>query len=536
MPDNSPIVDLVGRLNSPTHGAPRSHLQLVAMQDIESLDRVHLDPDEIAQREVAILADTLEQLKLDAETIRSIQQRVENRVKNAQKLFHYATAVLAPINRFPAEVLARIFVLGKDLELNFSPRMSWVAQRWRNVALSTPELWNNIPLTGLGRVTAYISRSGSTPLDIEADLRTYRINTFDIRQCMKVLEPHRLRWHSVKVLLEDHDQAQPILRQLEGICSDVYQKAYHSCLNSIYFGVARGCDSISSHHNSSLNVFAIPSLKIIELLAVDFFCRPDNGTTSTTFTALVRLSLGSIEHMQLDADFHRSLYAMPNLTELVLDQCNFIVPNLINEPAPIPLEKLASMQLSLMPDEVVNLILTRIFAPNLRHFELIAHEMDGPSQILNWEMIRAKYAGLVVLKLSAITSPTTHSLLQWLSDLPQLAVLTVRFQERLSLKNAQRSSKKVLKSLADGRRCTKLHTIEVGVLDLEGIATLKGVLQSRALLRSGRVTIFLGYDMKGNVHENKDIIWMQSHLRKFRVRGGIDGGNDETASEESDDG
>ncbi|KDN47074.1 hypothetical protein RSAG8_03851, partial [Rhizoctonia solani AG-8 WAC10335] len=531
MPYNSPIVELLGRLNSPTHGAPASQLQLAAMQDIESFERTRLNSDILTQREVAILADTLEQLKLDAEAIQRIQQRIETRIGNAQKLFHYATAVLAPINRFPSEVLARIFVLGKSLELNFSPRMSWVAQRWRNVALSTPELWNTIPLTGVGRVTTYVGRSGSMLLDIEADLRTYRINTFDIRQCMKVLQPHRLRWHSVKVLLEDHDQAQPILRQLEGICSDIHQKAHPSCLNSIYFGVARGYDSISSHHNSSLNMLAISSLTVVELLAVDLYCEPDAGI----FAGLVRLSLGNTEHMQLDANFFRSLYAMPNLTELVLDQCSFIVPNLIYDPTPIPLEKLALMQLSLMPDEVANLILTKIFAPNLRHLELIAHEMDGPSQILNWEMIRAKHTRLVVLKLGAITSSAAHSLLQWLSDLSQLTVLTVRFQERLSPKNAQRSSQKILKSLADTRNqcCTKLHTIEIGMLGPEGVATLKGVLQSRPLLRSGKVTLVLGPGAKGDESENKDIIWMQSHLRKFRVRGGTDG-DDDTASEESD--
>ncbi|KAG8715963.1 hypothetical protein FRC11_012108 [Ceratobasidium sp. 423] len=370
-------------------------------------------------------------------------------------------------------------------------------------------------------------------LDIEADLRTYRINTFEIGQCMEVLEPHRQRWHNVKVLLEDHDQAQPILRQLEGICSDIHQKASPSCLNSIYFGVARGYDSISSHHKSSLNVLAVPSLTVIELLAVDLFCTLNRGIG--TFASLVRLSLGNTEHMQLDADFFDTLYAMPNLTELVLDQCSFIVPNIISEPTPIPLERLTLLQLSLIPDEVVNLILARLFAPNLRHFELIAHEMDGPSQILNWEMIRAKYTGLVVLKLGAITSYATHPLQQWLLDLSQLAILTVHFQERLSPRNAQRSSEKVLKSLADTRNqcCTKLHTIEIGILGSGGVATLKGVLQSRPLLRSGKVTIVLGSDLRGGESQNKDIAWMQSHSKRFKVRGGTDG-EDESASEESD--
>ncbi|KAG8731192.1 hypothetical protein FRC11_004746, partial [Ceratobasidium sp. 423] len=132
MPDNDPIVELVKRLNSPTHGAPTSQLQLAAMQalDSKSPDRIQINSDTLTQQQVDVLADTLEKLKLDAGAIESIQQRIEARIKNAQKIFHYATASLAPINRFPAEVLSRIFVLGKRLELNFSLRMSWVAQRW----------------------------------------------------------------------------------------------------------------------------------------------------------------------------------------------------------------------------------------------------------------------------------------------------------------------------------------------------------------------------------------------------------------------
>ncbi|KAJ1306630.1 hypothetical protein OPQ81_007626 [Rhizoctonia solani] len=534
MLDNDAIIELVRRLDSPTHGAPTSQLQLTAMQDVGLLDLTQLNSDTLTQGGVATLADTLERLKLDAEAIQSIQQRLESRIKNAQKLFHYATAMLAPINRFPAEVLARIFVLGKRLELNFSPRMSWVAQRWRNVALSTPELWNTIPLTGVGRVTTYVARSGSMLLDIEADLRTYRINTFDIKQCMEVLEPHRGRWHNVKILLEDHDQAQPILRQLEGICNDVHQKASPVSLDSIYFGVASGHDSISSHHKSSLNMLTIPSLAVVELLAVDLFCASNNSTNG--FTNLVRLSLANTEHMQLDADLFRPLYAMPNLAELVLDQCSFTVPQLINEPTPIPLEKLTLIQLSLIPDEVVNLIVTRLFAPNLRHFELIAHEMDGPSQILNWEMIGAKYTGLTVLKLDAITSSATHPLVRWLPGLSQLRVLKICFRERLSPKNAQQSSEKILKSLADTRNqhCMKLHTIDIGVLGLGGITTLKGVLQSRPPLRSGKVTVVLGPDVRGKESLSRDIAWMQSQIKRFKIRDEDDGEDHETGSEESD--
>ncbi|KAF8757838.1 PHD-finger [Rhizoctonia solani] len=514
--------------------------QLAAMQDVhdESIDRTQVKFDTISSQEVAVLSDSLEQLMLDAESIKTIQQRIENRMKRAQKFFHHATAALAPINRFPTEVLARIFVLGKRLELNFSPRMSWVAQRWRNVALSTPELWNIIPLTGVARVKTYVSRSGSMTLDIEADLRTYRVNTFEIGQCLQILEPHRLRWRNVKILLEDHDQAQSILRQLEGICSDGNRQTSTCYLESIYFGVAHGDNYVSSHHRSDLKLLAVPSLKVVELLAVDLFVADGQG--SSVFTGLTRLSLGSTQYMQLDPDFLNQLYAMPNLTELVLDQCNFVIPNFNSETASISLEKLRLMQLSLIPDEVVNLILTRVFAPNLHHFELIAHEMDGPSRILDSEMIRTKYTGLTVLKLTGVTSYMTRPLLSWLPDLSELTTFAVRFQERLSPKNAQQSCEKVLKALVGTRNqnCPKLRIIEIGVLGLGGVVALKGVLESRPLLRAGRVTAVLAPDVKDYEAQNKDLAWMQSHLKRLMLRGedDDDDGDDDSDGDEITEG
>ncbi|QRW16959.1 enhancer of polycomb-like protein 1 [Rhizoctonia solani] len=540
MQGNASIIELVHRLNSPTHGAPSSQLQLAAMQDVhdESIDRTQVKFDTISSQEVAVLSDSLEQLMLDAESIKTIQQRIENRMKRAQKFFHHATAALAPINRFPTEVLARIFVLGKRLELNFSPRMSWVAQRWRNVALSTPELWNIIPLTGVARVKTYVSRSGSMTLDIEADLRTYRVNTFEIGQCLQILEPHRLRWRNVKILLEDHDQAQSILRQLEGICSDGNRQTSTCYLESIYFGVAHGDNYVSSHHRSDLKLLAVPSLKVVELLAVDLFVADGQG--SSVFTGLTRLSLGSTQYMQLDPDFLNQLYAMPNLTELVLDQCNFVIPNFNSETASISLEKLRLMQLSLIPDEVVNLILTRVFAPNLHHFELIAHEMDGPSRILDSEMIRTKYTGLTVLKLTGVTSYMTRPLLSWLPDLSELTTFAVRFQERLSPKNAQQSCEKVLKALVGTRNqnCPKLRIIEIGVLGLGGVVALKGVLESRPLLRAGRVTAVLAPDVKDYEAQNKDLAWMQSHLKRLMLRGedDDDDGDDDSDGDEITEG
>jgi hypothetical protein len=506
------------------------------MQNIneESTIRAQVEFNSLKQQDVSVLHNTLQQLESDAESITILHHLIENRIKTGRDLLYRATAALAPINRFPAEVLARIFALGKHLELNFSPRMTWVAQRWRKVALSTPGLWNTIPLTGVARVSTYLERSGLMSLDIQADLRTYRVNIFEISRCMQVLESHRLRWRSVQILLEDHDQSQPILRQLEGICTDIQQQTRSGSLESIYFGIARPNDIVSSCHSSILNIPPIPSLRVVEQLAVDLFYSPSHDPTS--FKRLSRLSLGGVHNMHLESHFFNALYAMPNLSELILDQCDFIMSILVNNPAPIDLKKLASIQLSLMPDEVVNLILARLHAPSLRRFELLSHELDGPSQILNWEIIRGKYTGLSVLRLSGVTSYATRFLLQWLAELSQLTVLSVIFRERLSPRNAERSSEQVLRKLADIKNhcCTKLHTLEVGVLAPSGVVALRAMLGSRPQLRSGKVSIVLGPEAGERTGQDKDIAWMQTHLNKLKIRLNADESDDEaTSGEES---
>lgn len=534
MQDHDSIIGILNRLNSPTHDAPISQLQLAAMQNsVDQSDaRRQVEFSSLTQKDIFTLRDTLQQLELDAKSIMDLHQQIEQRKKAGREYLHRATAALAPINRFPAEVLARIFVLGRHLELNFSPRMSWVAQRWRNVALSTPELWNTIPLTGEARVGTYLDRSGSMPLDIQADLRTYRVNVFEVSQCMKILEPHRLRWRNVKILLEDHDQSQPILRQIEGICTDIQQQSCHGSLDTVYFGIANPDDQVSSHHSSSLRIPAIPSVRVIELLAVDLFCSPEHDTAG--FHQVLRLSLADARNMHLKSHFFNALSTMLNLVELVLDQCDFIMPSLTDDVPRINLEKLEMMQLSLMPDEVVNLILKKVQTPNLRRLELLSHELDGPSRILDWEAIRNSYAHISVLKLYNITSWATPFLLQWLTKLSQLSILSVKFEERLSPYNAERSSEQVLQVLADVRNqcCPKLHTLDIGTLAPDGVTTLRAVLDSRPLLKSGKVSIVLRPQTAGHKRQDNDLAWIRAHMNKFTIRVSGDESDDETTDDE----
>ncbi|CAE6437043.1 unnamed protein product [Rhizoctonia solani] len=89
------------------------------------------------------------------------------------------------INELPVEVLSRIFILGEKMQrgpralrlpyVGFQDLVVQVCRHWREVAISTPELWTYIfishPPPHLN-ADLYISRSGCLPLDIDLDMKS----------------------------------------------------------------------------------------------------------------------------------------------------------------------------------------------------------------------------------------------------------------------------------------------------------------------------------------------------------------------------
>ncbi|KAF8605824.1 hypothetical protein BDV93DRAFT_521186, partial [Ceratobasidium sp. AG-I] len=518
MLEQDSLLAILSRLQSPTHGAPSSQLQLAAMRHSDSPpDQFSVEFDTLKSTHASILLSTLEQLDADAAALLALHEMLQHRRKQGQDFYNRAAAVLAPINRVPAEVLARIFVSGKHLELNFAPRMSWVARRWRNIALSTPELWNAIPLTSATRVSVYLERSGSTLLDIQVDLRTYRISWYDILVSMKTLEPHRHRWRNMKVLLEDHEQAQPILRRLERLCDPDSGETHSNHLKGLYFGVSPSDVITSSIRSSYLKICAIPTLQVVEMFRVDLLYFSSPGPT--TFQRLRRLSLSGTQNMHLETHLFNSLNAMPNLVELVLDQCEFLMPGPIEDSPPILLEKLTTLQLFYVPDEVSNLIFTRVNAPNALRLEIVTQTLDGPSQVLNWETLLNKFHKLSTLKLDGITTYATGFLLRWLEQLPKLLSLTAVFRENLSPRNVTKSSKQILQQLADPKRrcCATLHTLRIGELRDDGVTQLRAVVEIRPLLRAGRVTAVLQQDIDETTKHRNTLSWLSANISDFRT-------------------
>ncbi|KAJ7586297.1 hypothetical protein C8J56DRAFT_944314, partial [Mycena floridula] len=131
------------------------------------------------------LADCISQIRLyDRERIRlyGILMSLRNQQKSLERLGKVCEGLRAPIRRMPAEVLQNIFILLEGKSRMAGPKtniegfqVAAVSHRWRNVALSTKQLWTTITvdersssnsakqLQVLGRV---LELSGSQPLSL----------------------------------------------------------------------------------------------------------------------------------------------------------------------------------------------------------------------------------------------------------------------------------------------------------------------------------------------------------------------------------
>ncbi|KAF8805100.1 hypothetical protein BYT27DRAFT_7258583 [Phlegmacium glaucopus] len=92
---------------------------------------------------------------------------------------------LSPIYRLPPEVLCNIFSFIEDCTLAMvqvrSPehwiKFSRVSQQWRSLALSTPELWTNIPVQYPRWAEEMLARSKMAKLTMQVGLRSQSMNS-----------------------------------------------------------------------------------------------------------------------------------------------------------------------------------------------------------------------------------------------------------------------------------------------------------------------------------------------------------------------
>ncbi|KAJ7844875.1 hypothetical protein B0H14DRAFT_2775691 [Mycena olivaceomarginata] len=118
----------------------------------------------------------------------------------------------SPAERPPDEVLALIFRLAAETPLAPSEdEASWVIssvnQRWRAIALSSPELWTTIRISrrhSLGGTQLFLARSTPLPFRLSINTEVTGPHPLDAARILEMLLPH-IRWCSALALCVSAD-------------------------------------------------------------------------------------------------------------------------------------------------------------------------------------------------------------------------------------------------------------------------------------------------------------------------------------------
>ena len=125
--------------------------------------------------------------------LKTVEEEIKVSEQVTQEL-KYRRNALVPISRLPPETLAEIFSLlvfsedddEDDDDDEDVPYLEWirvthVCHGWREVALSSPSLWNHIDFTKLTLAvfTEILARARMSPLDIKAETSLWSISRFN---------------------------------------------------------------------------------------------------------------------------------------------------------------------------------------------------------------------------------------------------------------------------------------------------------------------------------------------------------------------
>ncbi|CAA7261785.1 unnamed protein product [Cyclocybe aegerita] len=303
---------------------------------------------------------------------------------------------ISTICSIPPEILSAIFESGKDMDPegfryasfegfevqrdDFTPFESLVSQicvHFRQVAVSTPQLWARIQIdrsTSVEYVTTYIGRSGSCMLDLRLDLIQHDVQPDDPRleAILGVILPNSHRWRSLSLSYNRECANQPTVMR---ICNCVALALQH-----LSIAVDDVDEADATTVNGDVNTPHIfragtPTLQFIRLrgLAMHLF-RPQLNT-------VVTLHLDQTRSVPLDYSTFRSIITCsPCLTHLSI-YGDIISPQpWPGEADPICLPALESLRISGVSGEIYAGILLAINAPKMGSLilkELQEHDLDS---------------------------------------------------------------------------------------------------------------------------------------------------------------
>lgn len=410
-----------------------------------------------------------------------------------------------PFNDLPVEIVVNIFRYAVWSTLN-SPegilvrfRLTWVCQRWRQIALDDQTLWNTIWFkdvkVGYQRSQLYFERAGSATLDlrIEDDDKTRLISDQpmtgdDMERILGIImaKSNQIRmlivvvelWPPILVLLDRLHASSRSLRQLERVeihrtgrpyrwngpgyplrdyehaltlCDGRTQRLDYLCLNGIHLNWNK------SHLANLIN---------LDLRRMP----PDLGPSLERFREM-------LEHS-------------PNLRKLSLDGAGPIMPTgwTTHSLPPVLLPQLESVVLGDVRVSYAIFCARIIHAPNVR--ELTILNLVGEDHTPLLKALTGKFPELLILTLYCVdvkkTAPNIRIATQWLLSIPKIKFMRVAAMKGLMLAcfftdgrlhlrddiplNPTPEEKEAI--LADGSRitiCPELEAIEVQHVDMESV-------------------------------------------------------------------
>ncbi|KAF6758578.1 hypothetical protein DFP72DRAFT_176498 [Ephemerocybe angulata] len=248
-----------------------------------------------------------------------------------------SNAWLSTLCTFPTEILLELFYAMQDVSRETGyittpaeVTITHVCRYWRQLAISTPDLWNVFQYDGeeskrfpVDRLEVYLNRSKDRPFDIWLDFS----NTFPGRlypeMILRPLFPHSERWRTFHILSDDNT-----------LFGDLHEELRK--LNTPNLEVLGLCPEVSGHHSWGTgvrvaawtpNVFIqSPSLKYARLDVGSFYeLRPP-------LTSVVELRIenrfdDSLRDVMLTAEFIDSIFRLPNLEALSIFKMDLDIPD-----------------------------------------------------------------------------------------------------------------------------------------------------------------------------------------------------------------
>ena len=243
-----------------------------------------------------------------AQAVLDALQRKHQVLSDARKQH---TLLLSPVRRLPVELLSEIFVLSlpgdwKERIHDFRRAVmlpASICKHWRNVALSTPKLWNSISFRLKARAAqadvdlaqTWVARSGRLLLSIRFfGLHDHDPNLADLHPVIDVIVAHAHRWGYA-----DFELTNPLLNQIH---SAKYRLPH---LHTLLIGHSHVTDN-----RPPIDVFEVaPQLNNLTISHIVL----GNLTLSWTRLTTIHMSSG----FTFD-ECHEVLGLAPNLVECIL--------------------------------------------------------------------------------------------------------------------------------------------------------------------------------------------------------------------------